>query len=506
MKIMTTNFFKSNSVTTFKGLIFLTGLMTLLCLFWAIICHRGLYGDGVIWVHRVSTLDNIHLLLRPRASGIFLLTFIPVFFKWLGCESYRMLSWAYTFNSYLLPVLFWFWAIYLLRDEKNKAFIFLVGFLFIFFPNNMHLFNTSHIQISLNAVAAAYLLRNDRFNWASVMGLSLALLLCFRNYEATFIVAPFFVLLIFHRLFKENYNSGLKIGLFAVGLLALLLFLECFHRYLTVDWETKPEMTNFRWWFYTIFFYLFGFMMVYTVIRSYIIKNDDDSDSIRFLIGINNLPNYLAANRLIKYEIKWHYLMVGMLGMVAAIFIYIIWTHPHFLNRIFWPWQRPYYAGVLPRNLPYFIFWGLLLIFTLDRICFKNRIINSFQPNGCDYLMALGLCLIVFSNDIKSSTLNREFIRVFYRVVNENSGIFESLNSPIEAHTRESNISGYGIAFTYGHLSAVMSDKNDSAVVVYKSTYPTDSWLHLPFDFDQERSKHPEIIRFARNYYWRTPK
>jgi len=486
------------------GLPLLIWALTVVCCLWAVKGHRALYADGSYMLYVMSASHNPGDILKvfenSRGVGYFLINFLPLALNLAGCESYRVLSWAYTFNSYFAPVFFWAWAVYLLRREQNKAFVFVIGFLFSFFPGNVLLYSTGNVQLALNAVAAAYLLRNDEFNRASLLGLNLALLLCFKNYEATALAAPFLAILIIQRLFRGNYGPGLKISLSLSLFIAVLLCFENLYAVLAGTYQgTAYQMRDYQYWLQSVNFYFFILAAVYAAMRAAGLGLHMNT---RFYLVIEKSPGAMNESGLAKYEIHVSYLLLMAVGLV---FGGLTWARE--TSSPWWTWQNPV-SGYMTRNLTIVFFLILLAFLSLDRIFLKNRLMNAFSPSNSDWFLTLVLCLIFVAGDLVTSSHNRAHLELFYRAVNESSGLVQIENSVLrEEHPWGYPYNCYGWGWTYPYMSAILADHDDSAIITYTSDYeiPEKFQAADPSIFDLERSRWPEMVRIMKGYYWRAP-
>jgi hypothetical protein len=477
-----------------KTVIVLIGFALLLCTFFAVYSHRYLYGDGAKFVYWISTGIDVDFYLRnPRAIGYFLTQFLPFLVNKLGLYSYQILNAAATLNAYFLPLLLWIIALYLVRKTQVRFYIFFVVFLFVFFWSNVFLMGAQHVLHGLIAVSFALLLQARPLRIPEKLILIVLMLLQVRVYEAAFMFAPLYAILILYRIKNDGGAIRDKCLLCAdLGGAIFLFGYDLWNYFYYKQQGTGPKLSNLSEWVNNVLnnvlgnamFYILGLVCLYGIIR--IIRQ-------RFLTD-KPLFNIVA----------------GIILLFIPLFVLYMWFKTG-VFRVFGIWQ-PIWSSHLPGvavNSRFFVPFSLFAVscaLTADFVFRKKCFLNRCKIRNIDYLLLVCLAFVITANDIQTSINHRAYIHRVYDVVNHNEGIINTDDVLVD------NVMdwGYGYSYAWGWtfplMSTILSDKDTSAML---------SWVKLreherkygivilkPPKLDVKRPQYPEMTSYVNNYYW----
>ena len=136
-----------------------------------------------------------------RTAGSLML---PILLVKIGITNYKWLSWAYTLNSYGLPLFFWFLALFGARKDRNIFFVVAACFGMCFFSAATLLFNPHILNYSLAAAVFVLLLRNKPINTLDALIVLLLICLQLKTYESVIFLTPLQLLFLLTRLYYDR--------------------------------------------------------------------------------------------------------------------------------------------------------------------------------------------------------------------------------------------------------------------------------------------------------------
>jgi hypothetical protein len=459
-----------------RPVLMMVGLGLFICLVFAVWGHRSLYADGTHRVYEFSR-NIMGAWWNFRFFGHLLNGILPWILHVTGLDfhSYKILAAAYTLNLYMAPILFWGFALFILRKEQALFYLFLWLFPFVFLGTNMYLFNAHHVFFALAAATSALLLRREPLSLFNKAALLALLFLQISNYDPAFLYAPVYILLIVYRMRTDDGNRIDKIlwavcivccvCIFGKNLLNHINYFQFnYFNPLTTDRHNNSIYTliGLKTSMGKVLLVSLAYFFFRCVFRK--VKTENPTLNI----------NAVSINGEYKiFDVSFSLRIPDIITLIfLSVLLYAFFKRPDVFSMLSWSF----------RGLATFIILGIIFLLTINRYLFKDRFFINAKPNNKDYAILFCIFLIMFSNDIRASIGHKDHIGNVISYVNNNTGALV-----LEEDTDILQTTGaYGWGWTWQELSVIVADKKDTAII---SNYKGIVW-------------EPPLPVKVKDYYW----
>jgi hypothetical protein len=445
-----------------------------MALFYAVYGHRYIYADGAYLIYKmpINPSENFYI---PRGLGFFLTQFMPFLaIKLTNIHSYQILCAGLTFNSYVVPIIFWFISLYLLRKHEVLQIIYAITFLIVFFGPALLIWNQHQVLNGVIACTSALLVRDSKFSIKSMIGLIFLLTLHYKVYETAFAIMPIYIILIIYRIMNEKNNIYYTYFFIICILLCIYLMYYNLDNIFTINYVTTDSMLRFAG-LRNALFYISCIVSLYFTMRI--------------------IYNIILVKKNIVINL---YNIICTLTPLFIICLLFIERGKYFS----WSYNEPY-ISVEFRNIACLLMVIVVLIITINKIFIKNLLFKNFKVINLDYLIIILLTILIISNDIKSSINNRNFVHREYDIVNNNTDIISIHDTDLL--TRSGSIP-YAWGWTFQFVSAVLADRQKTAIITWPEFYDEHEKRYIPRLVpglqDTQRPPLPGMVPWIKGWYW----
>jgi hypothetical protein len=474
-----------------RPVLMMVGLGLFICLIFAVWGHRSLYADGADRVYKLS-MNIIGERNGYRFFGYVLNSIVPWILQITGLDfhSYKILAAAYTLNLYMAPILFRGFALFILRKEQALFYLFFWLFSFVFLGTNMYLFNTHHIFFALAAATSALLLRREplsRFNKAALLAL---LFLQINNYDAAFLYAPVYILLVVYRMRTDAGDRIDKILLAACIVCCVCIFERNLLNYIGYysfnfldPFTNSPHVRRSVYTFNGLKNSMGGVLLLYLgycFFRFVLRKVKTKNPTLNINVGSINGEYKIV-------DVSLH--LPDIIFLISiSILLYVLFQRYWVFSMQSWTFRGP----------AAFIILGIIILLTINRYFFKDRFFINIQPNNKDYVILFCIFLIMFSNDIRASLGHKAHIGNLISYVNNNTGILVPEDDTDILQTT----GAYSWGWNWQEQSAIVADKKKTAIIANLKGVTWKPPVLPPPLIDDNRIQYPGMVSFVKDYYW----
>lgn len=204
--------------------------------------------------------------------------------------------------------------------------------------------------------------------------------------------------------------------------------------------------------------------------------------------------------------------LLGLCGLLFLLFLPILWADETgaLVYAVSHNTYFPIWSGKVSNTslstgwhlhtiVSYILFVSFLAL-AINKICFQNRFVLSWQIRRMDLIMLVCFLGIVVFNDMLFSLGHKRAIDNFYAFVNSNTGIFLLTDIPkdtgVAAACEQSNCLAASMVLSDSPHSAIVRKTNSENISVVKLIWSDPFFTTPPYDYKD--ANYPESYRFKK--------